>query len=153
MRLNGDKELMRNLRNVGRGPTSAQLDAAMIEALLPLKHATESLAPRPSLKSGVAIAKRSARGRSRKEFWVSFKRGMAMRIAHLVEFGTAPHSLAKGASRRKGIMQDVPPFHPGTPAEPFFRPAFEATKGDVVSKFGQRMFALITASIRGVATR
>lgn len=45
------------------------------------------------------------------------------RVAHLVEFGTAPH-VVDGK------------LHPGAAAAPFLRPAFEETKDEVVRLFG-----------------
>ena len=148
-KIKGVENLRRNLRTLERGLTGATLDRICAESLIPLKEATESLAPRPSLKTGVAIAKHANRGQYGRTFWVAFKRGIAMNIAHLVEFGTAPHSMAKGASRRRGIMQDVPPFSPGTPPEPFFRPAFEATKDAVLRRVGQLSWAVVEAMVRG----
>lgn len=145
----GDLALKKALRDLAQRPTGQEIDRIAVAALEPLRAETAALAPRPSLKAGVVTRKRTGTGRERREYWVSFRRGLAMRIAHLVEFGTAPHSLAKGASRRKNIMQDVPPFHPGTNPEPFFRPAFEGTKMEVIETFGQKTWALIA----GIAQR
>lgn len=47
-----------------------------------------------------------------------------VREAHLVEFGTAPHSVAKGARRKKGYLQDKGPHHPGAAPHHFFLPGF-----------------------------
>jgi HK97 gp10 family phage protein len=51
----------------------------------------------------------------------------AVRIAHLVEFGTAPHDEPKA-----GI------HHPGARPKPFLRPAYESRKDEAVQRFGQR---------------
>lgn len=48
--------------------------------------------------------------------------------AHLVEFGAKPHSLAKGASAKKGKLQGAGSMHPGARKKPFMRPAFDAEK-------------------------
>lgn len=139
----GDKALMKALRDLADRPTGQEIDLVAVDAMDPLRRETAALAPRAALRAGVVTRKRVARGRGLREYWVSFRRGLAMRIAHLVEFGTAPHSLAKGASRRKNIMQDVPPFHPGTNPEPFFRPAFEGTKLEVIERFGAGAWRII----------
>lgn len=47
------------------------------------------------------------------------------------EFGTALHSLAKGASRKRGKLQDKGPHHPGEPARPFFWPTWRSYKAKV----------------------
>lgn len=46
----------------------------------------------------------------------------------LVEFGTAPHSLAKGADRSRNKRQDGGPQHPGARPKPFFFPAVRALR-------------------------
>lgn len=43
--------------------------------------------------------------------------------ARLVEFGTQPHSLRRGADVSRGKKQ-LPPFHPGSRPNPFMRRAF-----------------------------
>jgi HK97 gp10 family phage protein len=51
------------------------------------------------------------------------------KIAHLVEFGTQPHALGKGASLRKKIQHGD--MHPGAQAKPFMRPAWDETQAQV----------------------
>ena len=144
----GAEQLNANLSRLSVVPTGAALEDVLRGALEPLAHEVAARAPRPSLRRGVAIATTSRRSRFQRVLWVSFRRSMAMRIAHLVEFGTAPHSLARGSSRRKGIGQDRPPFHPGTPAEPFMRPAFEAKKDDVLIAARRGFWGLILGAVR-----
>lgn len=149
----GDRQVVRNLRELANRPTAKEIDEDAIASLEVLRAETAALAPRTSLKKGVVSRRRKIRSRSYREYWVAFRRGLPMAIAHLVELGTAPHSLAKGASRRKGIMQNVPPFHPGTEPEPFFTPAFEATKGEVVMGFAQRTMARLATAATRMARR
>lgn len=144
----GADHLLRNFRNMERAATRQEIDSVMVRALTPLQQETINRAPRSSLKRGVVIAKQRANSRTNREFWVSFRRGIAMRIAHLVEFGTAPHSLAKGASRRKNYLQDRPPFHPGTRPHPFFRPAFESTQDEVYDAAGAGFWALLLSQLQ-----
>ena len=145
----GQQKLMNNLRRLAQEPSLAELDKIGKDALEPLRSETSALAPRASLKRGVVTRRVAAKGRSHRQYWVSFRRGLAMRIAHLVELGTAPHSLAPGASRRKGLLQHVPPFHPGTRPYPFFTPAFEGTKLIVIDRYGK----LIWNAMASVARR
>lgn len=56
-----------------------------------------------------------------------------------VEFGTAPHSLAKGADRTskakdKKRLQATGPQHPGARAQPFFYPTVRAWKKPLKSR-------------------
>jgi hypothetical protein len=143
--ITGQSKLMSNLRSLANQPSVAELDRVGIAAMEPLRAETAALAPRLALRAGVVTRRKSANGRVSRVYWVSFKRGLAMRIAHLVELGTAPHSLAKGASRRKGLLQHVPPFHPGTRPEPFMTPAYEATKEDVITTYASGMWQAIAA--------
>lgn len=58
--------------------------------------------------------------------------------ARWVEFGTAPHSLAKGADRSaragRGKKQDEGDMHPGAAAHPFFYPAYRANRKSAKAK-------------------
>jgi hypothetical protein len=144
----GDKELRKALRKVSTAPTGRVLDNLCAQALAPMRETIDTLAPRPSLKGTAVIAKKVSRGSTFRVFWIAF-RGMGLRIAHLVELGTAPHSLAKGASRRYGIMQDVPPFHPGTPPEPFVRPGYEATREETIAAVGRGLWGALVSSMGG----
>jgi hypothetical protein len=90
------------------------------------------------LDEGVVIAKRLARGRAHRVFWVSFRK-RARKIAHLVEFGTAPHY-----QPLRRIM------HPGARPYPFFRPAFETTKQEVVGRFSRKTFEKISAAAKRI---
>jgi hypothetical protein len=50
------------------------------------------------------------------------------------EYGTAPHSVAKGSSRKSHKGQDAGPHHPGARAHPFFFPTIRAGKRPMKSK-------------------
>lgn len=61
-----------------------------------------------------------------------------------VEFGTQPHSVAKGADVSRGIKQDLGPHHPGATAWPFFFPAWDKLK----PKFYRRVRSRVRAAIK-----
>lgn len=90
------------------------------------------------LDEGVIITRRKSRGRMFREYWMSFSR-RARKLAHLVEFGTAPHY----QPNFKGGWQ-----HPGSRAKPFARPAFESTKEEVVETVSRGVWLRIAASVR-----
>ncbi|MBU4529177.1 MAG: hypothetical protein KUA43_18040 [Hoeflea sp.] len=52
------------------------------------------------------------------------------RLLHLLEFGTEPHV---NAGRFAGTQ------HPGTTAQPFLTPAYEAHGNEAIKRFGQKM--------------
>lgn len=54
----------------------------------------------------------------------SAKTGADVFYAHMVEFGTRPHSVVKGSSLRSSRAQTAQ--HPGTKARPFMRPALDS---------------------------
>lgn len=66
------------------------------------------------------------------------KRGKSSRsYAHLVEFGTRPHAVGKGSilevfARSKAKKKQVGAMHPGSPPQPFMRPAFDSKKFEAV---------------------
>lgn len=116
---------------------SSEVNKAAVTALIPLKNETQANARRlrqpgksPSgghLDQGVTIARRQRVSRAVWVCWVAFK-GRARGLAHLVEFGTAPH-----LQPRRRTM------HPGAAPKPFIRPAFESQKTEVVRVFGDQM--------------
>lgn len=140
-RVVGDRELMRAMRGVTQQVTGNVLDQIIRESLEPmraqtqenaLKHRQHGTNPKGGhLDQGIVTARVKAQGRSKRIFWISFRR-RARKIAHFVEFGTAPHW-----QPRRGIM------HPGARPFPFFRPAFESEKGPTVKRFSRLTWMLI----------
>lgn len=60
--------------------------------------------------------------------------------AHLVEYGTEPHSIAGGDDRlnKSGVAgRQIGATHPGAKARPFMRPAYDRKKGEAESVFRQ----------------
>lgn len=63
-------------------------------------------------------------------------------LAHLVEFGSAPHTIeaAPGkvlADRKTGQVFGRKVAHPGTPPKPFLRPAADAKAGEALATIGR----------------
>lgn len=144
--IKGDKQFRRNLQRMTTLPKS-NINAIMKDALDPMRDATQNNAlkhrqpdynpPGGHLDQGVVSVPVKETSRTRTTWWVSFT-NRARKIAHLVEFGTAPH-----AQPRRGIM------HPGARPFPFFRPAFEATKETTVRRLGTGVRNLILSRIKG----
>lgn len=137
--LRGDAELRRALKGIPEF-TSRGLDSAVRESLEPMRKQTSLNALRlrqpgsPSgghLDQGVVVRKVDGRGKVLRTFWVSFTK-RARYLAHLVEFGTAPHLQPK-----RRIM------HPGARPKPFATPAFESTKDETVATLGRKTWDLI----------
>lgn len=138
--LRGDAALQRALRGIPE-ITSRGLDKAVRDSLEPMRQQTSLNAlmlrqpgRQPSgghLDQGVVVAKTGGRGKALRTFWVSFTK-RARYLAHLVEFGTAPH----WQPRRKRM-------HPGARPRPFFTPAYEGTKDETVTRLARRTWALI----------
>lgn len=139
----------------------ASLRQNLTSALQPMKEATQDKAralrnyagkypgwPQPKeprkgghLDQGVVIAKHASRGPLHLEMWLTFSK-RSRKIAHLVEYGTAPH-FQPGL----GIM------HPGARPHPFARPAFEETKNEVTDAVGQEVWRRISTSLLGSLRR
>lgn len=147
----GDKETIANMRRAYNSVGGRFLDQTLRESLEPMRDETERNArerrqvgynpPGGHLDEGVVIAKRDGRSALNRTYWISFKK-RARKIAHLVEYGTAPHHQPK-----RGIM------HPGARPFPFFRPAFEARKHDVVNEVSVRTWNRIRGSLIGAFRR
>ena len=154
--LTGDKALKANIRRLSRIYTPKLMDLDMEAAIEPLRRTTEKNAlplrnfrgkhsfffPQPSgrppgghLDEGVVSARIVARPK-RRTWWVSFAR-RARYIAHLVEFGTAPHR----QDNFKGGFD-----HPGAKAQPFFRPAFDAEREHVLQTLARRAWLRLSAA-------
>lgn len=156
----GDNEIIANIRRAQRSVGGAFMTGAMRESLQLMKQETEQNAvklrnyvgkyatffPQPKgrrkgghLDEGVAIALRESKGQFRKEMWVAFKK-RARKLAHLVEYGTAPHH----QPNFKGGFD-----HPGSDPHPFFRPAFESKKDEVVGTLSRSIWQKISGSLIG----
>ncbi len=142
----GDKEIRANLRAISQSIGGQEMDRNIVHALTPMKLKTQENAfkhrqprqPRGGhLDEGVVIAKRDGQGRLYRVYWISFTK-RARKLAHLLEFGTAPHD-----QPNRGI------HHPGARAFPFFRPAFEETKEGVARMIGANVWLKIKGSIKG----
>jgi hypothetical protein len=146
--IRGQEDVKRVMSELAAAPARV-LDAGCVAALTPMRNRIADNA-RPlrqphtpkggHLDEGVAIGKISAKGKYFRVFWVAFTK-RARALAHLVEFGTAPHWQPRW---RGGWM------HPGARPKPFARPGFEETKDGVAAILGQYLWAGITQSIRGV---
>lgn len=57
--------------------------------------------------------------------------------SHLVEFGTRPHSLDKGARRKKMVINGQPVagkiMHPGAKAKPFMQPSYYSERSKYIA--------------------
>lgn len=146
--LRGDKELRRNLRRLTDLYSGPVLDDAIQYALTPLELKVQSNArkmrdypgkwptfPTPAtpprgghLDEGVAS--RRVYGSKKKRTWWTGMTKRARKLAHLVEFGTKPHF----QKRFRGGFN-----HPGARPSPFFRPAFESSKHEVLGRFSRRV--------------
>lgn len=158
--LTGDAQLRRNMARLAKLYDGRTMDEDLEFAAEPLRREAENNArplrnyvgkypdffPQPTkapigghLDEGVEARRVDAKGNKRREWWVAFSK-RARKLAHLVEFGTAPHFQK---NFRGGWM------HPGARPRPFFRPAFDAKKNTVLDRIVSRARArLLTAASR-----
>ncbi|WP_192246050.1 hypothetical protein [Mesorhizobium silamurunense] len=156
-KLTGDVQVRANMRRAAGIYDSRAMDQDMETALEPMRRETERNAvplrnyagkypdffPQPAgsppgghVDENVVSVRVSGTAK-RRTWWVSFKR-RARTIVHLLEFGTAPHFQK---NFRGGFL------HPGSRAHPFFRPAFDAKKGEVLATLGRRAWLRLANSI------
>ena len=64
------------------------------------------------------------------------------------EFGTRPHSLAKGASAKRGKKGRAGAMHPGAKARPFFWPTVRAWKPQIRRRIRADVKAALQAALR-----
>lgn len=147
----GDAQIIANIRRAQRSIGGKFLDDTLKASLEPMRQQTEINArerrqvgynpPGGHLDEGVVVRKTDSVGLYNRVYWVSFAK-RARKIAHLVEFGTAPHYQPL---RRM--------MHPGAQPYPFFRPAYESTKRQVVDEVGTQVWNRINGSLIGSLKR
>lgn len=156
--LKGDVQLRRNMGRAAGIYDGKAMDTDIEAALEPMRRETERNAaplrnyagkypdffPQPTgtppgghVDQNV-VSVRVAGTAKKRTWWVSFK-GRARTIVHLLEFGTAPHFQQN--FKKGGFM------HPGASAHPFFRPAFEAKKGEALATLARRAWLRLSNSI------
>jgi len=149
-RVEGVRETVRSIRRMTnmQRPISEASRYALMPMLAAAKsnlrvHKSYRYEPGPNvvtgkLLKGMAIRKdKSSRTIQRH---VVAATGKAIRIAHLVEFGTDPH----WQPRRMRM-------HPGAKPFPFLTPAFHRHDDEAVSRFGQRIVLALESHARRVA--
>lgn len=140
-KVTGDRELIARMKLISSAVAGRPLDQLCGETLDPMKVETIANArvlrqpgtnPKGGhLDQGVVVARVLSKGKGYRRFWLSF-RNRARYIAHLVEYGTAPHF-----QPRRGIM------HPGARQKPFIRPAFDSKGPEALKIFSQGAWNLI----------
>lgn len=121
------------MRDLGKKFSSKKVADARAFALQPMLDVAKShlisnrSVHRGVLLNGMVIAQKS------KNVTVITATGKAIGLAHLVEFGTAPHWQPKRGRQ-----------HPGARPKPFLRPAFEEMRSDVPARFGEALVGMIS---------
>lgn len=99
------------------------------------------------------------------KYFVAHRTGLEyvnpVNYAHLVEFGTRPHSMTRGArlprvGARAGTAaargrEEGPVVHPGARPQPFMRPAFDQTRHAVLKRYSQRLLRGLDREVRKLA--
>lgn len=136
----GDKHVRSVFKQLGRSLNNAISDAQRFALQPTLRAARNNASDDPELAKALVIRKDSQAPKNLPTYQIGPRKdAAARRRAHLREFDVAPHSLAKGAERRTGKLQDKGPHHPGTTARPFLTPAFEETADEVIDRFANRI--------------
>lgn len=157
----GHTEIIAVLRELGKGPSPQELDAAALVSMTPMLEKTKARLrsvrdyegkypgfPQPRVPrvgghvdQGVVMRKQKATSKTKR----SYRLGATKRsryLLHLVEFGTAPHFQP---NFRGGWM------HPGARAQPILIPTFDEEKSSVPTVFAQRLAASMQAKIARLA--
>ena len=142
----GFQGLQRALREVAKHPTPAERKRARRVALQPIvDEARETLIANGSVESGKLSKALGVADENADLSTAGPVRGKPhANVAHLVEFGTAPHFQP---NRFGGIM------HPGARPKPFLRPAFETMKEEVVRKTAEEVLKDIAKAVDRVGVR
>ncbi len=176
--LTGDVELMRLLENLPDKVFKKVIGKASRKAMAPVVKSARRKAPaetgllRKSLgtkqkaykKNGVTVTIVGPRKGFKSKVKVDDGRGGTRtesrnpaNYAHLVEFGTRPHSTSAGVSSRskdertKAFTATQTTKHPGTQAQPFMRPAFDQNRGNIVRIMHEELAAGVVTEAKKLA--
>lgn len=153
----GDKELIATLRELAKGPTPAEIDAAARDAMAPMLSKTKDRFktarnyvgkwkgfPQPKtprsgghVDEGIAFRKSGKQGGKKRYYRLGGTR-RARYLLHLLEFGTQSHFQPRF---RGGWM------HPGARAHPSLIPSYDEEKGHVHERFGRRIGQVMAGKI------
>ncbi len=96
---------------------------------------------------GVQLTRSQRQAREREFFSETFAGPGPHPQAIALEFGTAPHIIRGGSLKglvfsgeSGGLLKVAKVNHPGTPAQPFVRPAWEETKGEALEIIKARLW-------------
>lgn len=137
-------DLAKVLNGISSRATTAEMKRARQAALKPfVAAARQNLAANRSNKTGklsasLGVAEKPDQRNTTSAGPIRGKKHYSAAV--LVEFGTAPHWQP---NRGGGQM------HPGAQAKPFLRPAYEATKDEIVRQTGE---AVLNAVLKGIKT-
>ncbi len=159
LRMEGGKELAKALAKLGQRVEKKLLKRAVVKGARPIARAAKVKVVKvsgmlgksigvksifyPSTGTAVAVigARVTTQGRKRKTVGWAKKFGDTKQkpanYAHLVEFGTKPHWIP--TTLIDGTIVRRPHLHPGTPAKPFMRPAYDQHWRGALNIFGTQL--------------
>lgn len=166
----GFADLDRALRELPTAVGKGVVRRALAEAAAPMVARAKALAPRDrgDLAGAIALSTRlTARQRRERRNLPGDTAAGAVELflgaawpegahAHLVEFGTAPHSIR--ARRAQTLARGETAFgarveHPGARPQPFLRPAWDAEKHPTLDRFGRALWRQIERAAKRLARR
>ncbi|WPE19960.1 hypothetical protein [Shinella zoogloeoides] len=153
----GDKELVANLRELAKGFTPAEIDAAATQSLRPMLAKTKNRLkkarnfvgkypgfPQPKVPrsgghvdEGIVVRKQRVQRKNKRSYRLGATR-RSRYLLHLVEFGTAPHF----QPNFRGGWQ-----HPGARAHPSLIPSFDEEASKVPGTFGRLIWSTMAKKI------
>lgn len=153
----GDKELIAALRELAKGPTPAEIDAAAKDAMAPMLSKTKDRFkaarnytgkwngfPQPKtprsgghVDEGIVFRKSGKQGGKKRYYRLGGTR-RARYLLHLLELGTQAHF----QPRFRGGW-----WHPGARAHPSLIPSYDEEKSKVPESFGRRISLVMAGKI------
>jgi len=167
VKIEGVKNIEKMLAKLGYEVETRVIRGALRKAAAPIVATARALAPRSSrpgkyghmadsIRAEFPSDEQVRRGRQSMTTVLirpSYKGGKSQ-LAHLVEFGTRPHTIpvrmVRTASGKTYFMRSnwKTVQHPGARARPFLRPAFDSNKHRAVKIFGKELERGIKKSVR-----
>lgn len=160
--IRGDRQTVRNLRSLAKGLPAASINRSARVAMKPMltkakqnanrhrnyvgkwpKQFTQPKAGRQSVAAGLKFRIMKPTKRMVRHYWIGAT-GRAIKLAHLLEFGTAPHKQPKFLGGW---------YHPGARPRPFMTPAYESEKNNVERSLGHALWGEMQRRIVSLSGR
>ncbi|HRJ40834.1 MAG TPA: HK97 gp10 family phage protein [Caldilineaceae bacterium] len=151
----GLDQLSAQLQELAKVAEPSEQRAALMAGGVPIRNEARRLVPKRSMQLHDSITVRPSDRRQQKRYGAAVLVGPkggreGAPYAHLVEFGTKPHTIKPPKGKLLRIMGRffrLGVRHPGARAQPYMRPAFDTKRGEALNIIERELWARVQKRI------